>query len=57
MALTHDEAREAFIEASKPLIEWLNDFGNPHTIVVVDTTSAEVFDGTLRYNTEQFVKD
>lgn len=57
MALTHEEAREAFIEASKPLIEWLNDFGNPHTIVVVNTTSAELFDGLLGYTTEQFVKD
>ena len=57
MALTHEEAREEFIKAAEPLMRWLNDFGNPHTIVVVDTTSAEVFDGTLRYNSDRFVKD
>lgn len=36
-----EEQRNAFIEASKPLIKYLNEYHHPHTTVIVTSTTAE----------------
>ncbi len=46
-----------FEEACKPLIKWLNNNSNPHAIVVVEATGAELFTGERKFNTVEFVND
>lgn len=51
------ENRKEFERLSKPLIEWLNENWNPHTKIIIDTTSAEVVSGEMSVVTTEFVKD
>ncbi|EAZ4787021.1 hypothetical protein CBK78_14150 [Salmonella enterica] len=51
------ENDDAFQEAAKPLIKWLNENANPHSQVVVTSTGAELLVGERVYNTEKFLKD
>ena len=55
-ALT-DSQFEQFRLASLPLIKWLNENKNPHAIVMVSNTTAELFDGNCQIYTEEFLKD
>lgn len=48
---------EEFEELSKPLIKFLNDTFNPHTKIIIDTTSAEIVSGECAFYTEEYVKD
>jgi hypothetical protein len=34
-----------FIEAVKPLIKYINDYGHPHMKIIVTPTSAELLEG------------
>jgi len=51
------EKRARFELACEPLIKWLNDNANPHSTVIVNSTSAELLSGEMNYNTDKFVKD
>ena len=51
------EKRARFELACEPLIKWLNDNTNPHSTVIVNSTSAELLSGEMNYNTDKFVKD
>ena len=48
---------DTFKDASKPLIQWLNENANPHASVIVDCTSAELLTGEIAVNTKEFLKD
>ena len=45
------------LEASKPLIKFLNANCNPHTKVIVETDSSEVVSGLCMVKIEEFIKD
>jgi len=49
--------KEDFIKAAEPLIKWLNENGNPHKCVIVRTDGAEVFEGFLVHQTDEFIND
>jgi hypothetical protein len=49
--------RNEFENATKPLIKWLSENCNPHAQVVVDSTSAELFEGIMSFNYDEFLKD
>ena len=51
------EKIKSFELACEPLIKWLNDNANPHSTVIVNSTSAELLSGEMNYNTDKFVKD
>lgn len=48
---------DTFKDASKPLIQWLNENANPHASVIVDCTGAELLTGEIAFNTKEFLKD
>lgn len=55
-----EEQRNDFLEAAKPLIQWLNENPTlvcPHHKVIVDSTSAELVAGEAMVKTEEFLKD
>lgn len=52
-----NEKQQSFEEAAKPLIKWLNENANPHSKVIVDSTSAELVSGEMIINTQEFLKD
>jgi hypothetical protein len=56
MELTKEQ-QEAFKEAAKPLIKWLNDNVNPHAYVLVEPTGAQLSSVELSYPTDEFIKD
>lgn len=56
----NEEQRKSFLEASKPLIKWLNDnpsIVNPHHKVIVEIDRAELVSGECMVKTEEFIKD
>lgn len=53
----YQNLRREYEEAVKPAIEWLNKNKNPHTKIIIDTTSAEVVESTSIFNTEEFLRD
>jgi len=46
-----------FKEAAKPLVEYLNDNYNPHAIVIVSQTGAEILDGKCKVDIPEYLKD
>jgi hypothetical protein len=46
-----------FEEAVKPLMKYLADNHNPHTVVVVESNSAEILQGIKAVVTDEFIKD
>ena len=49
--------QQIFSMAVSPLIEYLNNNHHPHTSIIVTTTHAEVLEGKICVNTNEFVKD
>jgi hypothetical protein len=52
-----NEAQETFTTLSKELIKWLNTHTNPHTKIIIDTTSAQIVAAELGLYTEEFILD
>lgn len=46
-----------FEEAVKPLMKYLADYHHPHISVLVDSSSAEMFEATKLHMDAQFVRD
>jgi hypothetical protein len=51
------EQRAEFLEAAKPLIQWLNDNVHPHHHIVVDSTSAQLVQGQMHVITTEYLRD
>lgn len=49
--------RVSFEEAAKPLIKWLAENVHPHHTVIVTSTSAELLEGSMSFQTEEYLKD
>ncbi|MGS3448553.1 hypothetical protein ACB376_11175 [Klebsiella electrica] len=47
----------SFEDVVKPVIKWLNENANPHALVTVDCTSAQLLTGEIGIHTEEFIKD
>jgi hypothetical protein len=53
---TGDAERAAFIAAARPLIEYLNSL-HPHHQCVVTSTGAELLEGRIGFETNEYLKD
>lgn len=51
------EKQESFEAAAKPLIKWLAENVHPHHTVIVTSTHAELLEGEIVVETEEFLKD
>jgi hypothetical protein len=49
--------QEEFGKAAEPLMKFLNDNFNPHIVVIVNLTRAELFEGISSFMTDAFIKD
>lgn len=56
MILTAEQTA-SLLEASKPLIKWLNDNCHPHCAALVENDRATLVEGVASVKTEEFVKD
>lgn len=56
MTLT-EEQRKQFEEKVKPLMKWLADNAHPHVKAIVDSSSAEIVEGVVSVNTDEFIAD
>ncbi len=56
MTLT-PEQQQSFQEASKPLVQWLNDNCHPHVTAFVTPNSAELAEGICNVIIDEFIKD
>ncbi|WP_419057405.1 hypothetical protein [Kluyvera georgiana] len=50
-------APQTFEQAAEHLIKWLAENEHPHTMAVVTSTSAQLFDGKRVHNTNEFLCD
>jgi hypothetical protein len=48
---------EEFERLVKPLIQYINDYGNPHCKIIIDSSSGEFLSGFCVINTTEFIKD
>jgi len=46
-----------FEALSKPLIKYLNDNHHPHATIIIDTTHAELVEGIMVTETDEYIKD
>lgn len=49
--------REEFEEITKPVIKWLCENYHPHVAVVIDPTSAVLYEGEIGFTTHEYVLD
>lgn len=54
--LTKEQVQE-FEQLAKPLVKWLNENGNPHSMIVVECDSAKVYGGECGVPISEFIKD
>lgn len=52
-----EEQRQSLLEASKPLIKWLNDNCHPHCQATVDCDTVVLTEGLATAKTTEFIKD
>ncbi|CAI1020597.1 hypothetical protein [Serratia ficaria] len=50
------EKQESFEAVAKPLIKWLAENVHPHHAVIVTSTHAELLEGEIAVETEEFLK-
>ena len=53
----NDEKRKEFEAVTRPVIEWLCNNCHPHVAVIIEPTSAVLYEGQIAHNTYDFVKD
>lgn len=46
-----------FESAAKQLMQWINNNANPHSVIIIDATSAVLYSGEKSITTEEFIKD
>ena len=56
MTLNKEQLAE-LLEASKPLIKWLNENCHPHCSAMVDCSKVELVEGIATNRTDEFIKD
>ncbi len=49
--------QQGFEIAIKPLLKYINDYCNPHSVVIVTSTGAELLSGEINVENFDFVKD
>ena len=48
---------EEFKQAVEVVMKYLAENHHPHTIITIDSTSAQVYEGVMVHNTEKFLLD
>lgn len=52
-----DQQKQEFLAKSRDLVRWLCDNGNPHMSIIITPTSAELVEGTIGLQTDEFLND
>lgn len=53
--MTEEEAKQ-FEDLCKPLVNWLNEHGNPHSKIIIETDGAELVSGSYGFTDETFIR-
>lgn len=51
------EKEKTFQEVVKPVIEWLAKNKNPHAMIIIEATSAELVESVESFVTDEFIPD
>lgn len=54
--ILNKKQQDELLEASKPLIKWINENCHPHCEATVTSTSVELMEGIAGHHTDEFVK-
>ena len=52
-----EEQKQEFEAVTRPVIEWLNANCHPHVSVLIDATSAGLYEGEIAYTTHDYLQD
>lgn len=52
-----EESREKLIEASKPLLKYINENHHPMTKIIITSNTVEVVEGAIALTNNEFLKD
>lgn len=47
----------SFDDGCRMLMKWINTNANPHSVIIIDATSAVLYSGEKSIHTEEFIKD
>lgn len=47
----------SFKEASEPLMKWLSENRNPHSLAIVTYEKSDIMDGIKSYSTDKYILD
>jgi len=53
----NEDKKEEFTKLANQLIEFLNENHHPHTHIIITNTSAEISEGVLAFENEEFLRD
>jgi hypothetical protein len=52
-----EQAKQEFENKAKGLMEWLCTNGHPHMTIVITPTTAELLEGCIGVQTDEFLRD
>jgi len=52
-----EEQRKAFEEKARDMMDWLCANGHPHMQIVITPTTAELVEGCLGFETDEYLRD
>ena len=52
-----DQKRQEFEDVTRPVIAWLNANCHPHVAVVIEPTTAALYEGEAAYTTYDYLRD
>lgn len=53
----NEEQKKQFEEKARELMKWLNENGHPHMTIIITPTSAELLEGSIGVNTNDYIRD
>ncbi len=52
-----DTTQKSFEEATEVVMKYLAENHHPHTMIIINSTSAQLFEGVKVHNTEKYLLD
>jgi hypothetical protein len=53
----YDKKRHEFIELVTPVMKWMAENLHPHTKIIIEANTAELVEGEISYNNNEFIVD
>jgi hypothetical protein len=49
--------KQTFESVSRPVMKWLSENKNPHSTIIITSTTSELVEGVMSVNTDDYITD